>query len=202
MNGENSTASGEITYLSKSAFAASQNWSASYVTKLKDQNRLVMEPGGKRVNVEATLALLGRTSDPGKESVRQHHAAGRTDRHVGAHVRPDAPEDLPENGRGADPKYWDAKAQREQNLAELAALELGKKRGELVEREKVEAAAFASGRVLRDTLLGLPVQLAPELAALNDPAVVENKLREAIRKALADHARMTVDDLNKIMEPQ
>jgi hypothetical protein len=192
----------ETTYLSKSEFAASQGWSPSYVTKLKDQARLVLSADGKKVNLQATLALLQKTTDPGKESVRMHHAAERTEKHVGVHARHDAPsEDVPGGTASANPKYWEAKANREDNLAQLAQLELAKKRGDLVDRQRVETVAFASGRMLRDAMLGLPTQLAPELATMTDAFQIEVKMREALRKVLADHAQMTADDLLKAMEP-
>jgi hypothetical protein len=192
---------GETVYLSKSQFAAQQGWSASYVTKLKDQQRLVLSEDGKLVDVAATLAILNRTRDPGKESVREHHAAGRTEKNVSALTRPDAPtDDDPETRSSANPRYWDAKTSRESTLDQLAKLELSKKKGDLVERERVEAMAFASGRMLRDSVLGLPTQLAPELAAMTDPFQIEIRLRDALRQVFADTAKMTVDDLDKAME--
>jgi hypothetical protein len=191
---------GEATYLTKSQFAASQGWSPSYVTKLKDQGRLVLCPQGKRVDVAATLAKLQQTTDPGKEAVRQHHAAGRVEKHVGAQVRPDAPAEEPPASTGSDPKYWEAKARREDALAELAQLELSRKQGDLVERQRVEATAFAIGRMLRDAALGLPTKLAPELAAMTDAFQIELKLREALRQIFADAAKMTADDLERILE--
>lgn len=196
--------SSENHYLSKSQFAAQQGWSPSYVTKLKDQDRLVLAPDGKMVDVEATLLRLQRTSAPEKEAVRQHHAQARTEKHVGAHIKPDAPSDDGGEDRGAaggssDPKYWDNKARREGALAELAELELSQKRGELVDRARVESAAFAIGRMLRDAVLGLPTQLAPELASMTDAMAIEAKLREALRQVFADTVKLTADDLDKAM---
>lgn len=190
---------GETQYLSKSQFAAQQGWSPSYVTKLKDQERLVLAPDGKRVDVSATLSLLNRTAAPEKEAVRQHHAAGRTEKHVTAFTKPDAPIDAG-GGGSSDPKYWDNKARREGALAELAELDLAKRRGELVERAKVEDASFAIGRMLRDSVLGLPTQLAPELAAMTDSFEIESKLRSALRKVFEDTTKLTADDLIKAME--
>lgn len=194
---------GEARYLSKSQFAVSQGWSPSYVTKLKDQGRLVFSEDGKLVDVPATLVILKRTQDPGKESVRQHHADERSDKHVGAHVKFDAPsEDDPVSEQNAtrNPKYWDAKARREDMLADLAQLELGEKRGTLVDRKRVEAMSFAAGRMLRDAVLGLPTQLAPELANMTDAFQVEIRLRDALRQIFADMSKMSVDDLDKAME--
>ena len=54
----------EPTYLSKSAFAARLGRSPSYITWLKDNNRLVLSPNGKQVDVHATEALIRDTADP------------------------------------------------------------------------------------------------------------------------------------------
>jgi hypothetical protein len=191
---------GEIRFLSKSKFAAEQGWSPSYVTKLGQQGRLVLCENKKLVNVDATLAMLRRTEDPGKEAIRQHHQAGRVEKHVGAHVKPDAPGDDEPASAGTDPKYWGNKTRREGALAELAELELAKKRGELVERQRVEAMAFAAGRTLRDAMLGLPTQLAPVFATMTDSFQIEIKLRDALRQVFADAVKMTADDLIRASE--
>src|SRR5690606_40498249 len=49
--------------------------------------------------------------------------------------------------------FQKARAQREFFLAQLAENEARKSSGELVERQAVENAAFATGRLLRDLLL-------------------------------------------------
>ena len=191
----------EIRFLTKSKFAEHQGWSPSYITKLRDQGRLVLDETNKLVDVPATLARLQRTEDPGKECIRQHHAAARTDKHVGAHIRHDAPAGDEPPANGSDPKYWDNKSRREGALAELAELELAKRRGDLVDRERVETMAFSAGRMLRDAVLGLPTQLAPELSTMTDAFQIEVKLRDALRQVFADMAKMTADDLTRAMEP-
>ena len=60
----------------KSDFARSQGWVPSYVSKLAKENRLVYGPDGKLVDVQKTLALLGKTADPSKAGVAQRHARG------------------------------------------------------------------------------------------------------------------------------
>lgn len=187
-------------FLRKSHFAAQQGWSPSYVTKLKDQDRLVLSPDGKRVDVAATLSRLKRTESPEKKGVRAHHAAKRTEKHVSVYTKSDAPSD--DGGGSADPKYWESKARREGALAELAELELSKKRGELVDRARVVSASFYIGRMLRDAVLGLPTQLAPEISGMTDAFAIETKLREALRQVFADTVKLTADDLDKAMEQQ
>ncbi|HUW37543.1 MAG TPA: hypothetical protein VMV91_09430 [Rhodocyclaceae bacterium] len=191
-------------FLKRSAFAAQQGWSASYVTKLGHQGRLVLSSDQKLIDVDMTLAALRRTGDPGKEYMRQHHAAARVEKHVAAHVRPDAASD-DERALFADvctaPKYWDNKTRREGALAELAEIELAKTCGNLVDRQRVEAMAFTAGRMLRDTVLGLPTQLAPVFAGMaGDAFGIEVRMRDALRQVFADAAKMSADDLRKVSE--
>ena len=191
----------EIQYLSKLRFAESQGWSPSYVSKLGSQGRLVLDEGKKLVNVTATLAGLRKTSDPGKSAVRERHQATRVERQVTDHIQVNAPVvDEPAVPSSSDPKYWDNKTRREGALAEMAELELSKKRGELVDRPRVEAMAFAAGRTLRDSVLGLPTRLAPLFATMTDPFEIEVQLRNALRQVFADAAKMTNDDLVRSAE--
>jgi hypothetical protein len=185
-------------FLSRSEFAAQQGWSPSYVTKLGKQERLVFDQTGKKIDVAATLARMQRTSDPGKESVREHHAAARVEKHVTPLVQPNAP--IEPKITDQDPKYWGNKTRREGALAELAELELAKKRGELVERAHVESMAYAAGRALRDIVLGLPTKLAPQFANMTDSYEIEVKLRTALRQVFVDAAKMTADDLLRANE--
>ncbi len=48
--------------------------------------------------------------------------------------------------------------------------------------------AFESARIIRETMLNLPVRLAAELAGETDPAKVFARLEDAIREALGDAA--------------
>ncbi|TCL34817.1 hypothetical protein EV691_101256 [Azotobacter chroococcum] len=156
--------------LSKSEFAAHKGWSKPYVSKLAKQGRLVMTADGK-VDVAATEALLQRTADPSKAGVADRHQRERIERGVTAHLTPNAPSlDPPprvDENEGID--FQKARARREHYLARLAENESRKSDGDLVERAAVENAAFATGRMLRDLLLGLPKQISAELAAISDP---------------------------------
>ena len=190
-------------FLNKSGFAAAQGWSPSYVTKLSQQGRLIMcRDNPKLVDVQATLAMLDRTSDPGKAHVAEHHAARRVATHVHDQIRPNstqAPDTDRRTDGAAEPGYWDNKARREAALASLAELELAKTAGSLVGRAKVEAAAYATGRMLRDSIMGLPTRLAPELAVLTDAFQVEQLLRKELAAVLDGMAKLALDDLTNAL---
>lgn len=188
--------------LSKSEFAAHKGWSKPYVSKLAKQGRLIMTADGK-VDVEATEALLQRTADPSKAGVADRHQRERVERGVTAHLTPSAPPlDPPpsaDEDEGID--FQKARARREHYLARLAENEARKSDGELVEREAVENAAFASGRMLRDLLLGLPKQIGAELAAISDPWELERRLTAGLRRVLEDAQRLSTADLEHAIKP-
>nr|WP_238938326.1 terminase small subunit [Pseudomonas weihenstephanensis] len=188
--------------MSKSAFAAHIGKAPSYITWLKDNNRLVLSDDGKRVNVDATIALIRETADPSKAAVTARHQADRVQRNVTNQLSPlveatpsmAAPQ--PAIGlAGKQPDFQKARAHREYYLAQLAEAEFHKVQGSQVELEAVKTGAFNAGRLLRDQLLGMPPQLAPELAAMTDPWEIERRLTAAIRASLEDAERMSSADL-------
>lgn len=190
-------------YLTKSAFAAHRGVSPGYVTKLKEQGRLVMAPDGKRVDVAATEALLLRTADPSKSGVADRHQRERVERGVTVHLVPAAPPlESPPSGDTDEPDFQKSRARREHFLARLAENESRKSDGELVERAAVENAAFATGRLLRDLLLGLPKQISAELAAVSDPWELERQLTAGLRRVLEDAQRLSTADLEHAINTQ
>ncbi len=192
--------------LSKSEFAAHKGWSKPYVSKLAKNGRLVLTADGK-VDVSATEALLQRTADPSKTGVADRHQQARVEKGVTAHLAPAAPPldpppaaDAGDDGEAID--FQKARARREHYLARLAENESRKSDGDLVERAAVENAAFATGRMLRDLLLGLPKQISAELAAISDPWELERQLTAGLRRVLEDAQRLSAADLEHAIKPQ
>ena len=77
-----------------------------------------------------------------------------------------------------------AQFRKETALADLREMEVRRKRGDLVEKVKVEAEAFRCGRTVRDALLALPDRLAGVLASESDQKKVHAILTKEIRQAL------------------
>ena len=189
-------------FLSKSAFAAYIGKAPSYITWLRKNNRLVLSADERQVNVEETIALIRETADPAKAAVTARHQEARVLRDVTSQLSPmvestpnlAAPQ--PAIGpAGKQPDFQKARAHREYYLAQLAEAEFHKVQGSQVELEAVKTGAFSAGRLLRDQLLGMPPQLAPELAAMTDPWEIERRLTAAIRASLEDAERMSSADL-------
>ncbi|MES2869196.1 MAG: terminase small subunit [Pseudomonadota bacterium] len=189
-------------FLSKSAFAAHIGKAPSYITWLKNNNRLVLSADERQVNVDATIALIRETADPTKAAVAARHEEARVQRDVTSQLSPLA-ESTPSMAApqpaigpaGKQPDFQKARAHREYYLAQLAEAEFHKVQGSQVELEAVKTGAFNAGRLLRDQLLGMPPQLAPELAAMTDPWEIERRLTAAIRASLEDAERMSSADL-------
>ncbi|KQQ67828.1 terminase small subunit [Pseudomonas sp. Leaf127] len=191
-----------MTVISKSEFAARRGWAKSYVSKLANQDRLVLTPDGK-VELEATEALLDQSADPSKAAVAARHEDARIQKGVRDHIAPlaDTSVDLPplqvRGGRGAD--YQKSRAHREYYLAQLAESQFLKDQGNLVEVEAVKTAAFDAGRALRDALLGLPAQIAGELVPMSDVWDIERHLTTALRRVLDDAQRLSAVDLDRAL---
>lgn len=84
--------------------------------------------------------------------------------------------------------YATARAIREQFAARLAKLDYDERIGKLVDRAKVEAAAFDVYRGLRDQLLTIPDRVAALVAAESDQGKVRNILDAELRARLNDFA--------------
>jgi hypothetical protein len=188
-------------YLSKSAFAARIGRAPSYITWLKNNNRLVLTADGKQVDVTASEALIRDTADPSKTAVADRHHQDRLQRDVYSQLSSQAEPTstaappLTITPAGQLPDFQKARALREHNLAQLAEIELHKAKGSLVALLAVQTGAYNAGRMLRDQLLGMPPQLAPELASMTDPWEIEKHLTAAIRRSLEDAERMSSADL-------
>lgn len=195
----------EPMYLSKSAFAARIGRAPSYITWLKNNNRLVLTADGKQVDVTASEALIRDTADPSKAAVADRHHQDRLQRDVysqlSSQVEPTstAAPLLAAMSAGQLPDFQKARALREHNLAQLAEIELHKAKGSLVALSAVKTGAYNAGRMLRDQLLGMPPQLAPELASMTDPWEIEKHLTAAIRRSLEDAERMSSADLEQAL---
>lgn len=195
----------EPTYLSKSAFAARIGRAPSYITWLKNNNRLVLTPDGKLVDVQASEALIRDTADPSKTAVADRHQQDRIQRDVysqlSTSVEPTSTAAPPQvlTSDGKQPDFQKARALREHNMAKLAEIELGKAQGSLVSKEAVETGAYNAGRLLRDQLFGPLPQLSHDLAAMTDPWLIEKHLTATFRRTLEEAERLSSADLDHAM---
>lgn len=176
------------TLISPAEYARRRGVSREAVSKAIEKGRISTvsgDNGRKMIDPEVADIQWAKNTDPAQSA------------------RANSPKaTIPPASRADDQKgsaYWDAHTRREIAAANREELLEKKLAGELVERAKVEDAAFSIGRMLRDSVLGLPTKLAPELAAMSDAFEIETKLRNALRKVLEDITKITADDLTKAM---
>lgn len=172
-----------VELISQAEYARYRGVSQEAVRKALKAGRITGLPDEKgRVRIDPDVADIQweKNTDP-KQSARVNAPKGAA--RGGAPVK---------GAQGNDDGgfYWDARSRREMADARRAELELEKLEGTLVERKQVEAAASRIGRLLRDSLMGVPSRLAPELAAKDDVGEVEKALTDAIRGVLEDSARI------------
>ncbi len=85
--------------------------------------------------------------------------------------------------------YWVSKTRRETAEATIAELKLAELAGTLVLREEVDRMLFGAARVMRDQMLAIAPRLAATLAPISDASVIELRIGDEIRVALAAFAQ-------------
>lgn len=201
----------------KSEFARLKGWQPSYVTKLIGQNRIVLSPDGKRVDVAATERLLLGTASADKSALADYHAQQRLLREVETGKNSTPPASAEGNGgpgtngigaagpdgaqvpvetfaRNQDPqvaRYNAARADSEEARAKLALAEAKRKSGELVDAAGVRRAGVSLAALLVNELNQMRPRLVPLLAAESDPMRVDQLMEqeiEGIQRRLATEA--------------
>lgn len=179
----------ETTEETITAFAARLNNKPSYVCSLRDQGRLVMTADGKRVMVEASIALLRQTSDPSRQGVADRHAAARSESPApeqddDSGEAPQAPAATPEQRM-----FHQSRAQKEHWNALAAQRDYEVSMRQLLPAAEVDGAIADAVTQLRARLETLPDILAPQLAAEPDEAKCRALLADEIEHALQELAR-------------
>ncbi len=164
--------------VTQAEFARQINKSRPYVTKLKNQGRLVFNDKG-RVLVEESKQLIAETGSPDKQAVADRHARAREE------DRDDEPEMTGEAGLG----YQRSRALREEYRAKSEIRAYLKEGGELLETVEVKAVVMDGDVLIRNQLESLPDVLAPQLAAETSES--------QIRIILIDHIDYILSQLSQ-----
>lgn len=168
--------------MSFSEFARHIGRSPSYITLLRQKDRLVLTQDGKRVQVEESKQRIAATEDPSKQPVAARHEAARLDR-AARHAEP-SPES--QEGEGDDPadpspEYQLWRARRERAAALREELKLGEDAKDYLKRADVEATVADLVSSFRSAIETLDDRLAPLLASESDV----NKIRAILTEERA-----------------
>lgn len=93
---------------------------------------------------------------------------------------------LGDTGEKLDPDQ--AKARKDQAQAELAELELAKRRGALIEVAKVEAMMAGDYAFTKQRMLAMPSKVAPLLSVITEPAEIQAILYREVSDSLNELA--------------
>ena len=186
-------------FVTKSVFAKIYGCGVSYVTKLKDQKRIVLSEDGKQVNVEASLRLIEATGDPSKVGVRDRWNAYRDGKEIMLPEKPvsEAPKNKPVSPFVSDEQesdYHQARADRERAEAELKKIELAKQRGLIAMVEPIVKAVVDTHMAARTALMQIPERLTQQIAAETDPAKVHALITDECEK-ICSTMEKTVSEL-------
>ena len=161
-----------MTYARQAEFARQIGYDKSRITQLKRAGRIVMSADGRLVDVEASIARMAETSDPGRMDVTERHAANRASAGKVAAApnaaanTPAPPPNISEAGLDLEPSgRAKAKALLMHFENSSLKLEMALRRGLRFERSAVKREAAGLGAMLRAGIERVIDQTAPRLAA-------------------------------------
>ncbi|TAN49056.1 MAG: hypothetical protein EPN21_13300 [Methylococcaceae bacterium] len=169
-------------HLTQAEFAASQGWAKSYVTKLKQDGRLVLNETGL-VDVAASLERIKATADENRIDVMQRHAEARA-----AKAAKPAQAAVDSDADKISKTFSLDRARKMRSDADRAGLEVEKMAGNLVARDDVDFVLDDLAALFLSLLDNLPDQLAPVVL----PAKTLDEARGAIEEAVSS----IIDTLN------
>ena len=164
-----------MTYARQSEFARQIGYDKSRITQLKRAGRIVMSADGRLVDVEASIARMAETADPGRMDVTERHAANRASAGKvaaspsAAPNTPAPPPSISETGLDLEPSgRTKAKALLMHFENSSLKLEMSLRRGLRFERSAVRREAASLGAMLRAGIERVIDQTAPRLAACSN----------------------------------
>lgn len=178
--------------LKKVDFARLNGWKPSYVTQLAKEGRLVLTPEG-RVDVAASQARIKATAAGTHQHVAERFAQSR------ANVPPPAADNAPpptepanEGGRLAVRKL------REIIGREMALIELGLLKGELVKRDTVNHLWHDIGVGVRANVEAMTERLAPRISGAGSPDSLAVDIARTVRDEKRRIKRLLIDALRRM----
>lgn len=164
-----------MTYARQAEFARQIGYDKSRITQLKRAGRIVMSADGRLVDVEASIARIAETSDPGRMDVTERHAANRASAGKVAappNAAPNIPAPPPNISEASLDLEPSGRAKAKALLMHFEnsslKLEMSLRRGLRFERAAVRREAASLGAMLRAGIERVIDQTAPRLAACSN----------------------------------
>lgn len=190
-----------MTGVSQIQFAHLMGVSRSWVTKLKQDGRLVLTPDGK-VDVDASRARMAATGGDRPDVAERFASERKTGPALAA---PAARRESPAPSAGGEDKigssYQAARAVKEKYAALAAKASYEQQIGNLIPREDVDAAFRFLGGAVRAAIDVYPDQTAPMVAPVTDLAEVHEILTQSCREVLASIGEV-IERQTKALQPE
>lgn len=163
---------GEWQLATQSEFAAILGKDKSYITRLKQNGRLVLvdTPQGQRVDVEASKARIAET-EGGRDDVAARHAAEKG-----------------QEAKKPDESRVSAQTRKEMAQADIAEMERDQLRGKLIERELVEQALADVVAFARQGFENFPHRVAAQLVGKDFDQIMAT-LKQEVQGLIGDMHR-------------
>lgn len=152
------------------------------ISRWKKQGKIVMV--GNKVDYESTVNLLNLAKDPrgGKREKGSNNGACK-----GVNSSASTVNNSKSSGvENSTVDYYQARAFKENILAQKAALELKVQKGEYVSKEYEQKKGFELAMKLKDKFLSLPDRVAPIIAAKSDQHEIRKILKDEIHSAILE----------------
>jgi hypothetical protein len=152
------------------------------ISRWKKQGKVVMV--GDKVDYESTVNLLNLAKDPrGGKREKGSNGGGSQSVNNGVNTVNNSKSG---GGGNSSASYYQARAFKENILAQKAALELKVQKGEYVSKEDEQKKGFELAMKLKDKFLSMPDRVAPIIAANSDQYEIRKILKDEIHDAILE----------------
>lgn len=169
------------TLLTQAELAKELGKKPSQISRWKKQGKVVMV--GDKVDYEATLEMLTLSKD-NRGGKRQKGSIGGGSSSVNTSSK--GVNTKVGNNSSSSASYYQARAFKENVLAQKAALDLKIQKGEYVSKEDEKKRGFELAMKLKDRFLSMPDRVAPIIAAKSDQHEIRKILKDDIHEAILE----------------
>lgn len=136
-----------------------------------------------------------------RETLLRYIKEGKLNRYEGGKIDEDELREYVKRNRGANsPVLSKEKARHEKYKADLAELELKKKRGDLLEVEFVKKDWGRMVTACKTRLLAIPAKVSPQLPGCENAREMERMIKQHINQALEELANESSDSATNDLE--
>lgn len=182
--------------VTQAEFARQIGMSKAYVTKMKDQGRLVFDDKGK-VIIDESVQLIKDTSSPDKNGVAERHKKDREEKELQDEIEELLDDDEISQGhrnkiKNLSLQLLEARVLEKKEQADAIVDKNKAARSQLLLIDEVRLAIIEGDTIVRNRLESLPDKISPLLAMEQD--------EQKIRAILIDEIEYILSDISKTIK--